>query len=412
MNPLDPIRSIWSMRPSGTWRADALLRLRRLLPGLAAGLFLAAGCGGGVGSGGTGGFASGPITGFGSVIVNGVVFDDSAAVVEDFEGGRRSRDELRLGMTVEIESDAISTGATGSVASARSIRIDSELLGPVASVNVAGGSFEMLGQRVRVSASTVFDEALAGGLAGLAVGQRLEVYAVFDPAEAAYRATRVEAAGSATGLRLRGPISRLDVAARTLRIGGADYSYASAGSPAAGLAVGQYVRLNLALGTGVPVRWVVQGFGAALREWPDSEGAKFEGLITDFTSAASFQVNGRLVTAATAAFPDGTAGLRVGTRVKVEGRLRAGVLQAAKVEIDGEDEGPGGREFRLTGMITAVDAATRRFTLRGQTVSTTRSDLEYRGGTAADLRVGARVEVRGRLSADRRSVEATRIEFD
>ena len=74
----------------------ALTGLRALLLVLSAAAALAS-CGGGVGSGGTGSFASGPITGFGSVIVGGVRFDDSTANVEDGEGGRRSRDELRLG---------------------------------------------------------------------------------------------------------------------------------------------------------------------------------------------------------------------------------------------------------------------------------------------------------------------------
>jgi len=50
--------------------------------------------------------------------------------------------------------------------------------------------------------------------------------------------------------------------------------------------------------------------------------------------------------------------------------------------------------------------------LRGQTVSTTRGDLVYEGGSAADLKVGRKVEVKGKLSADRQRVEASRIKFD
>ena len=42
---------------------------------------LLGGCGGGVGSEGTGSFASGTISGFGSIIVNGVHFDERAAQV-------------------------------------------------------------------------------------------------------------------------------------------------------------------------------------------------------------------------------------------------------------------------------------------------------------------------------------------
>ncbi|MDH5540523.1 MAG: hypothetical protein OEY03_14070, partial [Rhizobacter sp.] len=39
-------------------------------------------------------FTAGPITGFGSVIVNGVRFDDSSASISDDDGNSRSRDDL------------------------------------------------------------------------------------------------------------------------------------------------------------------------------------------------------------------------------------------------------------------------------------------------------------------------------
>ncbi|HET9821328.1 MAG TPA: hypothetical protein VFQ16_05830, partial [Burkholderiaceae bacterium] len=67
----------------------ALSSFRVWLTGLAVALALGvtlSGCGGGVETGGTGAsntYAEGPITGFGSVIVNGVRFDDRSADVED-----------------------------------------------------------------------------------------------------------------------------------------------------------------------------------------------------------------------------------------------------------------------------------------------------------------------------------------
>jgi len=375
-----------------------------------------ASCGGGVGTGGTGGFASGPITGFGSVIVGGVRFDDSAATVEDADGGRRSRDELRLGMTVEIDSSAITIDATGSSASARSIRFESELVGLVGAVDVAGSSFTLLGQRVTVDASTVFDGRLDGGLATLRVAQALEVYAVYDPAGARYRATRIEPAAAALGLRLRGPVAQVDTAAQTLRIGSTVYSYAGASGIPANLGVGQFVRLRLALvilSAPVPVptpRWAVQSFGTALQPLPDADGVKVEGLISTFTSASVFSVGGRPVDASGARFPDGSAGLAVGVRVEVEGLLRAGTLSASKVEIVSDDE-MRNRGFELSGAISAVNPAQATIVLRGVTVSTARSDLLFENGTAANLVLGASVELRGVLAADGRTLEATRIKF-
>jgi len=388
------------------------LRAAALCAALAAAV--AAGCGGGgVGSGGTGGFAAGPITGFGSVIVGGVRFDDSAAEVEDLDGVRRSRDQLRLGMTVEVDSSAITTDATGTAsASASRIRFESELVGPVGAVEVASGSFTLLGQRVTVDASTVFDDRLPGsGLRSLAPGQTLEVYAEFDTAAQRYRATRVEPATPAPGLRLRGPLAQVDAAARTLRIGSTSYSYATAtGMPPDGLAAGQYVRLRLALDPTPAPRWVVQSFGTALRPLADADGVKLEGLVSAYTSAASFSVGGRPVDGTTASFPGGSAGLGAGVRVEVEGSVRGGVLRARRIVIKSDDE-IRARGFELHGPITAVDPGRGSFVVRGVTVGTGRSDLRYDDGTAADLVLGRRVEVRGVLAADGRSVDATRIRF-
>ncbi len=388
---------------------------------LAASLAAAAvvGCGGGVGTGGTGGelapgYAAGPITGFGSVIVGGVRFDDSSAEVQDGDSGRRSRDELRLGMMVEIESSAISTDANGSSANATRIRFESEMAGLVAAVNVASHSLSLLGQTVNVDAATVFDERLDNGLAGLRVGQALEIYAVYDPAGQRYRATRIEPSSLVGGLRLRALLSQVDSAAHSLRVGSTSYSYAGASGLPAGLAAGQFVRLRLALAIGSGsggARWGVQSFGSAQQPLGDADGVKLEGSISALTSSVSFSVNGRAVDASAATFSNGSAGVVLGARVEVEGLLRAGILRASKVKTISDDE-VRDRGFELNGAITARSVALATIVVRGVTVSTARSGLIYVGGTAADLVVGPReVQISGVLAADGRTLEATRIRF-
>jgi hypothetical protein len=400
--------------PATTMRAliQPLLSWRAALCLLVA-VSVASGCGGGVGTGGTGGnataYASGPITGFGSVIVGGVRFDDVGAEVQDVDGGRRSRDDLRLGMTVEVESSAITTDASGSRATASRIRFESELVGLVGLLDVAGGAFTILGQRVAVDTTTVFDERLASGLAGLSVGQALEVYAVFDAAAQRYRATRVEPALLSQGLRLRGPLAAVDTVAQTLRIGANTYSFAGASGVPAGLAAGQFVRLRLAAEF-TPARWVVRSFDTALQPLADVQTLKVEGLINSFTSAQSFSVGGRLVDASAASFPDGTSALAVGTRVKVEGAVRAGVLRASQVSVE-SDQQVRDRGFEIIGALTAVNPTQRTITLRGFTIGTARLDLRFEDGSAADLVVGRTVEVKGFLSADQRNLDATRIRF-
>jgi len=168
-------------------------RVRALASWLLAGV-LAAGCGGGVDSGGTGvqptSFASGPITGFGSVIVNAVHYDDAQATVRDGSGALRSRDDLRLGMTIDVRGSAIVVDANGRpVSSASSIVFASEIVGPVATNDLAARTMTVLGQTVDIATSTVFGESLAGGQAALVVGTVVEIYATLDVASGRYAAT-------------------------------------------------------------------------------------------------------------------------------------------------------------------------------------------------------------------------------
>lgn len=407
--------------PNGPCRTPAARRHTAWLYTLATPLLalllaaVLAACGGGVGSGGTGSYVSGPVTGFGSVIVNGVRFDDSTAVVEDADGARRSRDDLRLGMTVEIDSSAIASSGSGPAATASRIRFEAELTGPVGLVDTAGGAFTLLGQRVTVDATTVFDDGLAGGLAALATGRSVAVHGAWDPAAERYRATRVEVASAAAPLRLRGLLAAVDTTAQTLRIGATSYGYAGASGVPAGLAAGQVVRLRLAAAT-APPRWVVQAFGEALRPLPDGEEAKLKGLITGLVpvqggaALTGLRVNGQPVDLATAQIPDGRAALVLGARVEAEGRVQGGQLRATLVTVrsDRQEEERG---FEINGVILAVDTGAGTLRVRDLTISTRRTDLRIDDGTLADLRAGRLVEVQGVLGSDRRTLEATRIKL-
>jgi hypothetical protein len=403
--------------PATTLRRLALLALLPVL------LLALKACGGGVGTGGTGNdagaaFSSGPIAGFGSVIVNEVRFDDSTATVEDGDGTRSSRDALRLGMGVEIDSGPIASSAfSGATASARTIRFASALVGPASAIDLVRDRFDIFGLPVTVDDQTVFDAAFGGGsgagLERVRAGQLVEVHAVYDAAQGRYRATRIEPRDVAARLLVRGPVSGLDRTAQTLRIGSSSavFAYAGAAGVPADLAVGQTVRLNVAPAPAAPGRWTVQSFGTALRGLPEAQELRVRGLITSFASAASFAVDGRSVDASAATFPDGTAGLGLGVRVELEGRAAAGVLRASRVSIRSDSQ-IRDRGFELRGAIASADAINRRFELRGLVVSTTRPDLRLDGGTLADLVVGRRVVVQAQLAPDRVRLEATRIQFE
>ena len=387
-------------------RSPCIGMLRCLLAGL---LLALAACGGGVETGGTGtgAYVQGPIGGFGSIIVAGVRFDDSSAAIQDPDGEVRRREDFRLGMLVEVESGPITDdGSGGRVATATRVRLASELLGPVAVVELANARLVVLGQPVRLTPATVVD-GVAGGAAALQVGDVVEVFGFFAPADG-YVATRVARRSPApASYRVRGLVRDLDTVAKTLRIGLQGFDLAATGVPA-GLANGQFVRLSLQTAQ-LGGRWPVSAITVETPSAGDRDEAEVEGLISAFTSATQFSVNGVRVDASGASFVDGSAGLREGVRVKVRGRSQGGVLLAASVDIRSDDDAFS-EGVDLRDAIGSVDAAAQTFTLRGITVFYG-SAPRFDGGTAADLASGRRVRVRGNVSADRTRVIATRIEF-
>lgn len=362
----------------------------------------------GGGTASTSSYTDGVISGFGSVIVGGVRFDDSAASVTDEDGVALAAGALKLGHTIEVEGGRIDR-ALGNALALR-IRLNSEIKGPVEAVDAADSTLTVLGQPVLVTTSTLFDETLSGGLAAIAVGAVVEVYGILDPANGRVVATRIEAEDGATAYKLRGRIANVDTAARSFSINGLAISYADL--PAAqvppGLANGQLVRVRLAT---VPVAglWVATALRGG-RRWPDAIlEAKIEGIVTAFASSTSFSVNGLPVNAAASSFPDGTDGIALGARVEVTGSIVDGVLQASQVEIE-ERRFPGPRRWDLRGEIGRLNTTDKTFALRGITVWYG-GEVDWRGGSDATLANGVWLRVRGPLSRDRTRLEATRIEF-
>jgi Domain of unknown function (DUF5666) len=372
-------------------------RLCHSLRACAVALLLAA-CGGGVETGGTGAtgvYVEGPITGFGSIIVGGVRFDDSSARVEDADGSGRSRDELRLGMRVEVESGAITDdGNGGRAATATRVRFASDLLGPVTAADANGLLIAVLGQAVRVTQATVVDGA-AGGAGALAVGDIVEVHGFIDPGVLIdrYVATRIERrSDTPAAFRVRGLVRDLVAAPPTLRIGAQTFDLAATGVPA-GLANGLFARMTVATAQ-VAGRWPVTAITAETRRIDDGDEAEVEGLITSLASSTRFAVNG----------------IALGARVKVRGRSEAGTLIAATVDLRSDDDAfNDGVDLRE--VITGLNTTLKIFQVRGVTVFYGASP-RYDNGSETDLDNGRRVRVRGFLSPDRTRAIATRIEFE
>ena len=190
-----------------------------------AGLLCAAGlrasCGGsGVDSGGTGApvatsLAAGPVTGLGSVILDGVRFGDAAATIADADGNTLTVDQLQPGMGLRIDATTIDTSAGVSTSTALAIRVNSEIVGPVDSVDTVNQTLVVLGQAVRLTVATWFDSALSGGLAQVSPGQVVEVFGNFNARTGNYVATRIATHPTPAAYVLRPPRWRRSMQTRT-----------------------------------------------------------------------------------------------------------------------------------------------------------------------------------------------------
>ena len=376
-----------------------------------AALLVACGGGGGdtpaVGGATAQSFSSGPISGLGSIIVNGVRFDDSAARVEDEDGAAHAARELKLGMMVEVQAGSIDDSSAR--ASASLIRFGSELRGPVASIDAAASTLRVLDQTIEVKPTTVFEDGLAG-FGAIGVGQVLEIHAQFNGATDRYVATRIEREDSAAEYRLRGRIAALDTATKTFKIGDAVINYGNL--PAANLPTltdGQRVRVRLQTAQ-VNGQWVATAVRSGVRRVDDIADARLRGLVTAFTSAQQFEVQGIPVDAGNASFEPNAAAVRLGALVEVRGRAVDGKIVATRVKLRDERDDDLQR-VELHGDVSALDTTAQTFLLRDVKVNYSRV-IEWKDGRPADLANGKQLEVKGVWSEDRRVLFALLIEFE
>lgn len=372
---------------------------------LAVGIVIA--CGGGGGSGAPAGSAlsAGPITGFGSVIVNGVRFNDDTASVSD-DDGNDMRGKLRLGMFATVKG-SLNNGISGT---ASSVIVGGELQGPIEGTPDAGAkTFVVLGQTVEVTGSTIFDASLTNGFASLTPSTVVEVHGVLNPASNRLQATFIERKTSPSSYKIQGLVKNLDAVARKFDIGSIRINYSSAQDVRVALVNNVLVRVRLQPQTPAPSEWVATRVRAPESNTEDRDEAEVEGTITSFISTATFSVNGIAVDASGAGFPKGSAGITVGARVEVKGSIRGGVLVANRVKLENGDD-VNKMEFELHG--TVSNLATSSFVVRGVTVNFTNSVIV---GNPASLVNGARVEVKGQASDSSGSsttITATGIKFE
>ena len=299
--------------------------------------------------GNTGGTGVGPVTGFGSVIVNGVRYDDTGIDnTSFFDDHGRNKSGLMAGMMVKITATGINDASgTGT---ATKIEVLRHVDGPLDDngVVLATNRFRVMGQSVVADTTTVFDNVVAGGLIDLAAidnlakgGGRpeLEVHGVGDNTGTIH-ATFVHlwdndiVAGR--DVQVKGIVTNDNVVGKTFTLGTSVVSYAVR---PAGLGNGVFVEAkgtfrttdNTVLATTVTVEDTAAGQGAG-------DLVKAEGYVKRIvTAGAQFELVGadglQLInwSTGTAAFKDGTAAdLAAGARIEVEGKRNLDKTVAAK----------------------------------------------------------------------------------
>lgn len=383
-------------------------------------LALLCSCGGGgtsfagVDSGGTGGgvttLASGPVNGLGSAIVDGVRFDIANASIVDEDGDPITESQISMGMVARIESSSVVTANGQSTATAATMVIRSQLVGPVDSVNVAGNELVMLGQTIAITPATWFDSSLSGGFSSALVGEIIEVYGQYDRNRNIYVATRIAEHLDHSAYKIAGVLNAVDTTAHTLTVGGQSVSYALlAPANVPTLTVGDFVRVKvgtLQIG-GV---WRALAVAVARTDLPDRREVRVRGRIGKWASTRSFHVDGVQVDAASATFVGTESNAVLGARVTVVGASSGGVMHATQVTIDG-DETSLNSQFELHGTVSSFNGGAQTLSVHGLTVSYTGSTT-YQGGVVSDLANGKKIKVLGVIAADRISVTAQSIAFE
>jgi hypothetical protein len=385
--------------------------LRRLVALLCIGLLLscgggldvATGNGGGVGSGGTG-IVAGTITGLGSVIVDGVRYDDSQAALETrpdlLNSVALALLDLQVGQYADLELDAAGNPTR--------VRIVSQLVGPAANVSAAAGQFTVWGQPVLVNTDpgrgpvTVFSGYQS--LAAVHASDPVQVYGVLQSSDSgsdAIHATRVERLASPDAVPARVTGTLKPGAAGALLLAGRPLDLSAARSAPA-LRAGTAVTAVISSTSGIPPAWPATA--VSFLAPPPASSASVNGAA-HLLPSGHIVVQGVEVDLSNIAASTRQA-VREGSYLRVTGS--ASSQDGLMVVASAVDLLPAsGRPAQLRGSITSLASATS-FVVRGHLVDATAA--QFSGGSLRDISVGQFVEIQGSQSAT--SVVATTVSFD
>ncbi len=299
---------------------------------------------------------SGPIAAFGSVHVNGLVLDTARAQIR-IDGNAATQADLRLGQMIRAVA-LVENAST----SALSIDYEDNVVGPVAALDANSGELTVLGQRVRVTATTRFDGAGLAALRDVHVGDRVAVSGIALPSGGVL-ATRIARAASSAPFEVTTAITALAAAGLKFELGAltVDYSQAALFDVPGGVAAPNLV--VEVTGTTVTNGELVADRVRALQLLPGTFTAAATGLTSAEAPAAALApaaatqptavnfvgvISGRpapavlnlldlqvLLTGTTTVIGGTTDALIAGTRISVEARIFGpGQVEATRIVIE------------------------------------------------------------------------------
>jgi hypothetical protein len=312
---------------------------------------LVASCGGGGQTAGIdrGGVVSGPVTGYGSVWVNGARYRTDVASIE-VNGLPATEDDLQIGQVVVLSS----VGA-GSELSAERIVYESNLKGPVETVDTVDSSFVALGQKILVTADTLFEPP--ADITSLLPDQIVEVSGLVGESGVIH-ATYIELEDAPYELQLTGKVSAaqsgqsFEINGQVVSIDFSGYSghsgYMGDGGesfPFGEPRDGDWVRVIVSEGdepkfsSAGEILATTVGYRGARSDAEDGDEGEIEGLISHFVDLGDMNYTFRLagfevVANVDTEYDDGTAAnLANDVRVEVEGVFDAtDALVAEEIE--------------------------------------------------------------------------------
>jgi hypothetical protein len=359
----------------------------------------------------------GTISRFGSVVVNGTVYDTDGATVSINDSPGLVSD-LRVGQVVAV---AAAAGSVSPVAQA--ISALGALEGPIESIDPVNKSFAAVGQTIFVDELTVVENS---DFEDLSVGNVVRVYG-YRRNSRRIRATHIERIADAytSGIRIsvKGKIESFDPDLLRFRVGTqlSDYSAAELDLGGADLADGLYVELlgSSAIDGGILPLDRIRARDRdedRLRDRECASGCNFEveGVITEFVSPTNFDIDGAPITTTdSTVYVNGSQALLAReVSVAISGRRNgSGVLVADEIAFRIPST------VQIEANVDAIDTQNGSLRLLGINLSANDFTLfrDVSGSPVADfwlddLAIGDRAEVRAYpLNA---GILATRVERD